>query len=100
MWGCRALDSVIDANKSDFKDKKILINNEKDLLHHRPYEWRLNMQTGEVKERNLTTETELSMDFPMINPNFIGLKNTFGYTQVVDTVPRTTSGDCTCTYIL
>ena len=97
MWGCRALDSVINAYKSDNKDK---ISSNEDLLHHRPYEWRLNMQTGEVKERNLTTETELSMDFPMINPNFIGLKNTFGYTQVVDTVPRTTSGDCTCTYIL
>lgn len=47
------------------------------------YEWRLNMQNGEVKEKNLTG-TYYSMDFPMINEKFTGVKNKFGYTQVVD----------------
>ncbi|PON94638.1 Carotenoid oxygenase [Trema orientale] len=79
MWGCRALESVIDSNKHDTSPRDANY-----LLHIRPYEWRLNMRTGEVKERNLTAVTEFSMDFPMINANFTGLKSKFGYTQVVD----------------
>ncbi|KAK7850270.1 carotenoid 9, partial [Quercus suber] len=61
------------------------------LLFSRCYEWRLDMQTGEVRERNLTG-TEFSMDFPMINENFTGIKNKYGYTQVVDSIASSTSG--------
>ncbi|KAL2544935.1 carotenoid 9 [Forsythia ovata] len=57
----------------------------------RAYEWRLNMCTGEVEERNLTG-TEYSMDFPMMNEKFVGLENKFGYTQVVDSNASSISG--------
>uniref|UniRef100_A0A2N9FQM9 Uncharacterized protein n=1 Tax=Fagus sylvatica TaxID=28930 RepID=A0A2N9FQM9_FAGSY len=49
------------------------------------------MQTGEVRERSLTG-TEFSMDFPMINGNFIGIKNRYGYTQVINSIASSTSG--------
>ncbi|PON67801.1 Carotenoid oxygenase [Parasponia andersonii] len=79
MWGCRALESVIDSNKHDTSPRDANY-----LLHIRPYEWRFNMRTGEVKERNLTAVTEFCMDFLMINANFTGLRSKFGFTQVVD----------------
>ncbi|RVX17657.1 Carotenoid 9,10(9',10')-cleavage dioxygenase 1 [Vitis vinifera] len=41
-------------------------------LFARVCEWRLNMETGEVKERNLTG-TDFPMDFPMINEHFRGM---------------------------
>ncbi|PRQ27514.1 putative 9-cis-epoxycarotenoid dioxygenase [Rosa chinensis] len=47
------------------------------------YEWRLNMLSGKVEERNLTG-SEYSMDFPFINEQFTGLKHKYGYTQVID----------------
>lgn len=58
----------------------------------RIYEWRLNLQSGEVKGRYLTG-TELSMDFPIINEKFAGVKNKYGYTQVVDSVASSCSGN-------
>ena len=33
------------------------------------------------------------MDFPMINENFTGIKNKYGYTQVVDSIASSTSGN-------
>ncbi|KAL2517811.1 Carotenoid 9 [Abeliophyllum distichum] len=57
----------------------------------RAYEWRLNMCTREVEERNLTG-MEYSMDFPMTNKKFVGLENKFGYTQVVDSNASSISG--------
>lgn len=67
------------------------------MCHH-PYEWRLNMRTGQVREKNLTDDSELSMDFPMINPNFTGLGNRFAYTQVVDPMSSSSSGD-SCPFV-
>ncbi|KAK3212978.1 hypothetical protein Dsin_017684 [Dipteronia sinensis] len=61
-------------------------------LFTRVYEWRLNIVTGEVKERNLSGN-ELSMDFPMINEKFTGLKHKYGYTQVVDSVASSSAGN-------
>ncbi|KAK6924988.1 Carotenoid oxygenase [Dillenia turbinata] len=55
------------------------------------YEWRLNMETGEVKDRNLSG-TELSMEFPMINNDYTGPKHKYGYTQVIDPVASSTCG--------
>uniref|UniRef100_A0A6N2NHI3 Uncharacterized protein n=1 Tax=Salix viminalis TaxID=40686 RepID=A0A6N2NHI3_SALVM len=49
------------------------------------------METGEVKERNLTG-TPFAMEFPMINPNFNGVKNKFGYTQTVHDSASASSG--------
>ncbi|KAF8036082.1 hypothetical protein BT93_C1928 [Corymbia citriodora subsp. variegata] len=61
------------------------------FLLHSMYEWRLNMETGDVKERNLSG-THSSMEFPFINENFIGLKNKFGFAQVVDSVASSNCG--------
>ncbi|EXB58586.1 hypothetical protein L484_008741 [Morus notabilis] len=83
VWGCRSLESVIPGPGLGPSKEKFDTSIKDGLLYDRPYEWRLNMQTGKVRERNLTADTEFSMDFPMINPSFTGLKNKFGYTQVV-----------------
>jgi carotenoid cleavage dioxygenase len=50
------------------------------------------MKTGDVKERYLT-RTEFSMNFPMINGDFTGVKNKYGYTQVIDCSASSDSGD-------
>ncbi|KAL4592249.1 hypothetical protein LXL04_005237 [Taraxacum kok-saghyz] len=57
----------------------------------RAYEWRLNMKNGEVKERYLTGTT-YSMEFPMINENFTGLKNKYWYSQTADLDASSISG--------
>ncbi|KAL7595358.1 hypothetical protein Lser_V15G28267 [Lactuca serriola] len=57
----------------------------------RAYEWRLNMENGEVKERYLSGTTR-SMDFPMINENYLGLENKYGYAQTVDLDASSISG--------
>ncbi|KAJ6732502.1 BETA-CAROTENE DIOXYGENASE [Salix purpurea] len=77
---CRALDSVIPGP-----------NTEDESLFSRVYEWRLNMNTGDVRERFLTG-TEFSMDFPMIHGDFTGVKNKYGYTQVNDSNASSDSG--------
>ncbi|XP_057434749.1 carotenoid 9,10(9',10')-cleavage dioxygenase-like [Lotus japonicus] len=79
--GCRALDSIIPERDPNLKEFEWL---------SRCYEWRLNMQTGEVKEKDLCGTTKVYMDFPMINENFIGIKNRYAYTQVVDPSSSTT----------
>ncbi|PON94639.1 Carotenoid oxygenase [Trema orientale] len=90
VWGCRASDSVIDSPSTQNLDGSARNANS---YYDRPYEWRLNMRTGQVNERSLTADTEFSMDCPAINENFIGLKNNFGYTQVVDPKSNISSGD-------
>ncbi|EEF45838.1 9-cis-epoxycarotenoid dioxygenase, putative [Ricinus communis] len=106
-WGCRSLESIIsgsaDTNLEKFEwvsgrltytetveeDKKTLTKDE--LFFCRCYEWRLNMRTGEVKGKNVTG-TEFSLEFPMINGEFTGTKNRYGYTQVVDSIASSISG--------
>ncbi|KAK7410379.1 hypothetical protein VNO78_01114 [Psophocarpus tetragonolobus] len=73
--GCRSLDSLIPGPDMSLKEYEWL---------SRCYEWRLNMQTGEVKEKDLCGANVVYMDFPMIHGNFVGIKNRFAYTQVVD----------------
>ncbi|KAL5074128.1 hypothetical protein RYX36_013112 [Vicia faba] len=60
--GCRSLDSLVP--KPDPCSKEF------DCLS-RSYEWRLNMRTGEVKEKDLCGDQVVYMDFPMINENFV-----------------------------
>ncbi|KAJ0986091.1 hypothetical protein J5N97_004447 [Dioscorea zingiberensis] len=66
-------------------------NLEEGFLFARLYEWRLNIENGGVRERYLTGQ-EFSMDFPMINENFIGLRNKFAYLQVVDSAASSNCG--------
>ncbi|KAL0288586.1 UNVERIFIED_CONTAM: Carotenoid 9,10(9',10')-cleavage dioxygenase 1 [Sesamum angustifolium] len=66
-------------------------NMEEGFLFARPYEWRLNIKTGQVKEKYIVAP-DFAMDFPMINDNFIGVKNKFAYTQVVDSVASSVAG--------
>ncbi|KAL1059683.1 hypothetical protein V6Z11_1Z016000 [Gossypium hirsutum] len=96
VWGCRALASAIpgpDPGSKEFawfptkskpapgKPFEDAIS-EDQLLFHRPYEWRLNVRTGDVKERNVIGANNFPMEFPIINGAFTGLKNKYGYTQV------------------
>ncbi|XP_038699168.1 carotenoid 9,10(9',10')-cleavage dioxygenase 1-like [Tripterygium wilfordii] len=100
VWGCRAHESIIPGpdlglNKFEWFSTRLKpIESggvEDESLFSRAYEWRLNMKTGEVKERYLTG-IEFAMDFPMINVDFTGLKNRYGYTQVVDSIASSASG--------
>ncbi|KAJ6924569.1 carotenoid 9,10(9',10')-cleavage dioxygenase 1-like [Populus alba x Populus x berolinensis] len=107
VWGCRSLDSIIsesygmDLDKSEWISGRLrsrgpvqqytTFSSNDELLFSRFYEWRLNMKTGEVTERNLTG-TKFSLEFPMINPSFSGFKNKFGYTQMVHKPASISSG--------
>ncbi|GFZ16213.1 hypothetical protein Acr_25g0006220 [Actinidia rufa] len=105
VWACRARGSLIpgpDLGLDKFEwfsrgFKPLNSSEENDdltqdaMFFSRCYEWRLNTQTGKVKERNLIG-TQFSVEFPMINENFIGIKNKFGYTQVVDSIASSNSG--------
>ncbi|TQD79120.1 hypothetical protein C1H46_035321 [Malus baccata] len=105
VWACKALDSVIPGpdmalNQFGWLRRKLkptstskendISPDEGNLLSH-AYEWRLNMQSGEVNEKYLTGK-RLSMDFPMINGAFSGYKNRYGDAQVVDSVASSASG--------
>ncbi|KAK6927362.1 Carotenoid oxygenase [Dillenia turbinata] len=107
LWGFRSLGSIIpgpDLGLDKFEwfsrgfkplvslvDKDIENLEEDGILFSRCYEWRLNMANGEVAEKYLTG-IKHSMDFPMINGDFVGMRNKFGYAQVVDSIASSASG--------
>ncbi|GKV03428.1 hypothetical protein SLEP1_g15728 [Rubroshorea leprosula] len=106
VWGCRDLESIIpgpDFGKNKFEwfwSKFRPIGSvgesgdavtEDELIFSRPYEWRLDMHTGDVKERNLTG-TEFGLDFPIINEAFTGLKNKYSCMQVVQSIASSAAG--------
>ncbi|MED6205394.1 hypothetical protein PIB30_017206 [Stylosanthes scabra] len=84
VWGCRALDSIIPGPEGGLNDDPKWFS--------RCYEWRLNMETGEVNEKYLTHGPNQFMDFPVINESFIGIKNKYAYTQVVDPIATSDAG--------
>ncbi|MED6205397.1 hypothetical protein PIB30_017209 [Stylosanthes scabra] len=84
VWGCPALDSVIPGPKGGLNDDPKWLS--------RCYEWRLNVQTGEVNEKYLTDGPNQFMDFPVINEKFTGIKNKYAYTQVVDPIATSDAG--------
>lgn len=102
--GCRARESIIPGPdlgrgkhqwfSEGFKptvEKDRGIENSRDgFLFSHVYEWRLNMKTGNVVERYLTG-IDHSIDFPMINDQFIGLYNSYAYGQVIDSVASSIS---------
>ncbi|OEL32758.1 Carotenoid 9,10(9',10')-cleavage dioxygenase 1 [Dichanthelium oligosanthes] len=61
------------------------------ILFSRPYEWRLNMQSGATNEGYITSE-KVAMDFAVINDKFIGIRNKYGYAQVVDSLATSKTG--------
>lgn len=106
MRGFRALDSIIPGpdmgvNKFEWFSRRFKhiesvetkSGTEDGSFFARCYEWRLNINDGEVKERYLTG-TEFSLDFPMVHGDFVGVKNNYGYTHVVDCIASSKSGDC------
>ncbi|KAL4335809.1 hypothetical protein GQ457_07G044720 [Hibiscus cannabinus] len=96
VWGFRALASVIPGPEPGSKGVEWFPEkfkpspgkpmedaiSEDQLLFPRPYEWRLNVRTRDVKERYLTGPNQFPMEFPMINGAFTGVKNKYGYTQI------------------
>ncbi|KAM3378920.1 carotenoid 9,10(9',10')-cleavage dioxygenase 1-like [Capsicum galapagoense] len=56
----------------------------KESTFPRVCEWRLNMKTGEVKEKKNLSGDEFAMEFPIINEKFTGFSNKFAYLQVVE----------------
>jgi len=83
LWGCRALDSIIPGPEDGLNES---------TMFSRCYEWRLNIKSGEVKEKYITGPEQF-MDFPVINASFTGIKNRYGYTQVVDPAASYAAGN-------
>ncbi|XP_023768642.1 carotenoid 9,10(9',10')-cleavage dioxygenase 1 isoform X1 [Lactuca sativa] len=82
----------------NFKNVASASNNDNDhkttgdgMLFTSVREWRLNLKTLEVMEKDVTG-TEYSMDFPIINEHFTGLEHKYGYTQVIDSLASSNSG--------
>ncbi|RLM54222.1 hypothetical protein C2845_PM10G03560 [Panicum miliaceum] len=103
--GCWILGSIIpsDRHRAD-KSKwfgRAFLRPDKDLedfdpsldgiLFSRPYEWRLNLESGTANEGYITSEN-VAMDFPVINDKFIGIRNKYGYAQVVDSLATSKTG--------
>ncbi|TVU12426.1 hypothetical protein EJB05_46070, partial [Eragrostis curvula] len=61
------------------------------ILFSRPYEWRLNLKNGTTNEGYITSE-KVAMDFPAINEKFTGIRNKYGYAQVVDSLATSKTG--------
>ncbi|KAM0887592.1 hypothetical protein ACQ4PT_028922 [Festuca glaucescens] len=58
----------------------------------RLYEWRLNLKSKDTTGRWLTG-TDVALEFPVINENYVGLHHRYAYTQVVD-VQASLAGGC------
>ncbi|KAK9079455.1 hypothetical protein SSX86_001126 [Deinandra increscens subsp. villosa] len=101
VWACRSRSSIIPGpdygvNKSEwfsngFKPECDTNFDSDESFFTQAYEWRLNMKTGQVKERFLTGKSQ-SMELPVINENFTGLKNKYGYAQIADLDASSLSG--------
>ncbi|TVU32990.1 hypothetical protein EJB05_24758, partial [Eragrostis curvula] len=61
------------------------------ILFSRPYEWRLNLESATTNEGFISSE-KIAMDFPVINENFTGIRNSYGYAQVVDSEATSKTG--------
>lgn len=74
-WFSRAVtpNGIEDANDSSIDGA---------LVTH-AHEWRFNMKTGDVVEKDLTDDS-FSIEMPKINENFVGYKHKYAYADVVD----------------
>ncbi|KAF8733115.1 hypothetical protein HU200_015483 [Digitaria exilis] len=103
--GCRLLGSIIPSGRHRVDKSKwygrVFLQPDKDsedfnpsldgILFSRPYEWRLNLESGRTNEGYVTSE-EVAMDFPVINEKFIGIRNKYGYAQVADSLATSKTG--------
>ncbi|KAF8689841.1 hypothetical protein HU200_041472 [Digitaria exilis] len=103
--GCHTLGSVIPGAPHNMDNsnwhRRVFLPRDKDsedfdpsldgILFSRPYEWRLNLENGTTSEGYIISE-DVAMDFPVINENFTGIRNKYGYTQVVDSVTASKTG--------
>ncbi|KAL5996549.1 hypothetical protein ACLOJK_026629 [Asimina triloba] len=92
--GCRAPWSIVPGlgrSKSEFSSQKSDVQSAEELFFSCAYEWRVNIEIGDVKEKNLTG-TDLTMDMPFINDKFTGLRNAYGYTLVADSYASSECG--------
>ncbi|KAL3361240.1 hypothetical protein AABB24_014238 [Solanum stoloniferum] len=64
----------------------------KESIFSRVCEWRLNMKTGEIKEKKNLSGDEFAMEFPIINEKLSGFRNKFAYLQVVESTELSASG--------
>ncbi|XP_006359776.1 carotenoid 9,10(9',10')-cleavage dioxygenase 1-like [Solanum tuberosum] len=64
----------------------------KESTFPRVCEWRLDMKTGEIKEKKNLSGDEFAMEFPIINEKFSGFRNKFAYLQVVESTELSGSG--------
>ncbi|VAI17417.1 unnamed protein product [Triticum turgidum subsp. durum] len=98
VQGLRSADSVIPGprlNKQDIlperselkKDGKAMKQGINEKLFSRLFEWRLNLRTKTVSGEYLTG-TECSLEFPMINNHYTGVRHSYGYAQIVDSLTR------------
>ena len=101
VQGLRSADSVIPGprlNKQDIlperselkKDGKAMKQGINEKLFSRLFEWRLNLKTKTVSGEYLTG-TECSLEFPMINNHYTGVRHSYGYAQIVDSLTRSAS---------
>ncbi|CAL5044430.1 unnamed protein product [Urochloa decumbens] len=103
--GCRLLGSIIPSdrhrvNKSKWYGRAFLQPDQESedfdpaldgILFSRPYEWRLDLERGTTSEGYITSE-KVAMDFPVINDKFTGIRNKYGYAQVVDSLATSKTG--------
>ncbi|CAN6190803.1 unnamed protein product [Urochloa humidicola] len=103
--GCRILGSVIPSHHHRVDKSKwygrAFLQPDKDsedfdpsldgILFSRPYEWKLNLESGTTNEGYITSD-EVAMDFPVINDKFTGIRNKYGYAQVADSLATSKTG--------
>jgi carotenoid cleavage dioxygenase len=69
------------------KDGKTMKQEISEKLFSRLYEWRLNLETKTISGKYLTG-TEWSLEFPMINNYYTGVRHNYAYAQIVDSLTR------------
>ncbi|CAN6164993.1 unnamed protein product [Urochloa humidicola] len=103
--GCRILGSVIPSHRHRVDKSKwygrAFLHPDKDsedfdpsrdgILFSRPYEWRLNLESGTTNEGYITSG-KVAMDYPVINDKFTGIRNKYGYAQVADSLATSKTG--------
>ncbi|MEM6732032.1 MAG: carotenoid oxygenase family protein [Myxococcota bacterium] len=87
MLGCRTSDPTLHPDRRDGKLAAMLSGLK---LQANLYEWRMNLATGETRERSVD---DLNAEFPMIRPDRLGIRSRFSYHQRIPyEIPATFDG--------